>query len=332
MTESGLTLNASSAYIADKLNIFITEDFVDVTPIPDSDCAACAQGRFVQPTGEWPAAWARLREHRVVVILGVPGCGRRTAALKLLLGVTPSVHELSQAWGRPRTKILRLAAQKMSADNGILADAVGNLAAHYPQKLLLAIAHWFASPASVGAGISVFLALSSRLDGAMLLCKQAHHAIYDPSFSDTLASYFHRALTDNHSGKKAFSVALAWGAHSGAGDLDSELTTRVFAAALASSVKGSLFRQFPDVGDYSTYWGRVYHEAVSLADRHDREVTAQLGDLSYANGQARPVPDHAQAEVPEGGGLAMYPANGNCIITQPDREVAANGSLNGDLA
>jgi hypothetical protein len=108
MTESGLTLNASSAYIADKQNIFITDDFVEVTPVPVSDRAACAHGRFVQPTGEWPSAPGKLREHRVVVVRGVPGCGRRTAALKLLLGVTSSVHELSAAWERPRTKILPL--------------------------------------------------------------------------------------------------------------------------------------------------------------------------------------------------------------------------------
>jgi hypothetical protein len=73
MTESGLTLNASSAYIADKQNIFITEDFVEVSPVPVSDRAACALGRFVQPSGEeWPTAPAKLREHRVVVVRGAP--------------------------------------------------------------------------------------------------------------------------------------------------------------------------------------------------------------------------------------------------------------------
>jgi hypothetical protein len=626
MTENGLTLNASSAYIADKQNIFITEDFVEVTPVPFSDRMACAEGRFVQPTGEWPSAETKLTEHRVVVLSSVPGCGRRTAALKLLLGVTLSVHELSPAWERPRTKILplvqpghgylldmtepseqppenafgknlldwaqdqsvylavittgsawsgewasgarravvklgspkardlvrsellaldancpdayldaagfggiwesrpraadacrlaqliaaspgrdaediareygnwrtwvddelhedlgvralmwsaafcdggkrktilrmaeafrsavghersreeiladrpsskrladahveiagdavqlskakhglaqaicrhlweeyedqrevlikwlrrevikyprddtrriigavldlgvyfrddsllavmrvplsdgdrraiviealsravldsrmgayirdrfyawlrssrdpkvidaiteicggqfgtqepdlaltrlRLAAQKTRADSGVLADAIGNLALHHPQKVLPAIARWFSDPASSRAGINAFLALSSTLDGAMLLCNRAGLATGDPEFADTLAGYFQHAFADNHSSKRAVFIALAWGVHSQAGELDSELTTRVFAAALAPSTKGSLFGDFPNVGDYRTYWGRVYHEAVTVAARRDSESTAQLGDIPHAD-------------------------------------------------
>jgi hypothetical protein len=108
MIESGLTLNTSSAYIADNMNIFVSEDFVEVTPVPDGDWAACEPGRFVQPTEGWPSASAKLRQHRVVVLRGVPGSGRRTAALKLLLNVTMLVDELTHAWMRPRTKILPL--------------------------------------------------------------------------------------------------------------------------------------------------------------------------------------------------------------------------------
>ncbi len=640
MTENGLTLNASSAYIADKQNIFITEDFVEVAHVPFSDRMACAVGRFVQPTGEWPSAAAKLREHRVVVLSGVPGCGRRTAALKLLLSVTLSVHELSPAWGRPRTKILplvqpghgylldmteppeqspeiafgknlldwaqeqsiylavittgsawsgewasgarravvrlgppeardlvrsellamnancpdalldepgfagiwksrpraadacrlaqlipaspgrdaediareygnwrtwideelhedlgvralmwsaafcdggkrktilrmaeafrstvghgrspeeiladrpsskrladahveiagdalqlskakhglaqaicrhlweeyedqrevlikwlrrevikyprddtrriiaavldlgvyfrddsllavmrvplsdgdrraividalsravldprmgayirdrldawlrnsqdpkvidaiteicggqfgaqepdlaltrlRLAAQKTRADSGMLAEAIGNLAARHPQKVLAAIARWFSAPASSRAGINAFLALSSTLDGAILLCKRADLATGDPEFADTLASYFQQALADNHSSKRAISVALTWGVRSEAGELDSELTTRVFATALAPSAKGSLFGEFPDVGDYRTYWGRVYHEAVTLAARRDSEATAQLDEIPHALKKPAlcPIPTQASA-------------------------------------
>jgi hypothetical protein len=626
MTENGLTLNASSAYIADKQNIFITEDFVEVAPVPFSDRMACAERRFVQPTGEeWPSAEANLRRDRVVVLKGFPGYGRRTAALKLLLSVTLSIHELSPAWGRPRTKILplvqpghgylldmteptehppenafgknllgwaaeqsvylvvtttgsawsgewtsgtrrvrvtvgppearelvrsellamnadysdalldasgfasiwksepsaadacrlaqliaaspdrdvadiareygnwrtwiddelhedlgvralmwsaafcdggkrktilrmaeafrsavgrgrsheeiladrpslkrladahieiagdavqlstakhglaqaicrhlweeyedqrevlikwlrkevikyprddtrriiaavldlgiysrddsllavlrvplsdgerraivieslshavldprmgayvrdrlyawlrssrdpkvidaiteicggqfgiqepdlaltrlRLAAQKTLADSRVLADAIGNLALRHPQKVLPAIARWFSDPASSRAGINAFLALSSTLDGAMLLCKRAGLAVGDLEFADTLAGYFQRAFADKHSSERAVFIALQWGAHSQAGELDSELTTRVFAAALAPSTKGSLFGEFPDVGDYRTYWGRVYHEAVTLAARRDSESTAQLGDIPHA--------------------------------------------------
>jgi hypothetical protein len=647
MTDSGLTLNASRAYFANEQNIFITEDFVEITSVPVSDFAACVHRRFVQPTGEWPFASAKLREHRVVVLRGVPGCGRRTAALKLLLDVTSSVYELSRDWRRPRRKILplvrqghgylldmtepperspedafgknlldwaqeqgvylavittnsawsgewttgslgtvvtleppgarelvrnellamnanypealldapafariwrsqpmardacrlaqliaaspdrdpediaseygnwrswideelhedlgvralmwsaafcdggkrntvlrmaeafraalghgrsneeiladrpsskrladahieivadavhlsrakqglaqaicrhlwqeyedqrevlirwlkkqvtqhprddtrrilsavldlgiyyrddsllavirvplsdderraivievlsravihpgmgayvrerlyawlrssqdskvidaiaeicggqfgalepdlaltrlRLAAQKMRADNGTLAEAIGKLAARHPQKVLPAISRWFSSPASLGAGINAFLALSSTLEGAMLLCKQADLVINEASLANTLASYFQQALAGSHSSRKAISVALAWGVYSEAGELDSELTTRVFAAALAPSVKGSVFSEFPDVGNYNTYWGRVYHEAVRLADGQDKVATAQLGDILSANNQVHPVPDPQGGEHADWGDIS----------------------------
>jgi hypothetical protein len=105
---------------------------------------------------------------------------------------------------------LRLAAQKMTGDNGVFADAIGNLAARHPQKVLLAIARWFSSPTSLGAGINTFLALSSTLEGAILLCKKAGLPVNDHGFADTLASYFQQAFAENHSSKKAKSVALAW--------------------------------------------------------------------------------------------------------------------------
>jgi hypothetical protein len=668
MTESGLTLNASSAYIAEKQNIFITEDFVEVTPVPVGDRTACALGRFVQPTGEWPSAPGKLREHRLVVVRGVPGCGRRTAALKLLLSVTSPVHELSPAWGRPRTKILplvqpghgylldmteppehspesafgknlldwareqsvylavittgsawsgewtsgahgavvalgppdarelvrsellamnancpdglldapgfariwesrpraadacrlaqliaaspggdaediareygnwrtwideelhedlgvralmwsaafcdggkrrtilrmaeafrstlghgrspeeiladrpsskrlaeahieiagdavqlskakhglaqaicrhlweeyedqravlikwlrkqviqyprddtrriidavldlgvyfrddsllavirvplsdgdrraividalsravmhprmgayvrdrlyawlrssqdptvidaiteicggpfgaqepdlALAAQKTQDDSGMLAEAIGNLAARHPQKVLLAIARWFSAPVSSRAGINAFLALSSTFDGAMMLCKRADFAADNPDFADTLASYFQRALVDNHSSKRATSVARAWGIHSAAGELDSELTTRVFAAALAPSVKGSLFGEFPDVGNYRTYWGRVYHEAITLADRWDSEATAQSGDIRHAYDEARPVPDPQRGERVTADISPVVPAVSGPVDAATQRITGTRGSQDAD--
>jgi hypothetical protein len=209
---------------------------------------------------------------------------------------------------------LRLAAQKMTGDNGVFADAIGNLAARHPQKVLLAIARWFSSPTSLGAGINTFLALSSTLEGAILLCKKAGLPVNDHGFADTLASYFQQAFAENHSSKKAKSVALAWSGYSEARALDSELTTRVFAVALAPDAKGSLFSEFPGVGNYSTYWGRVYHEAVTLADRQDSEATAQSGDLPHATDQARPVSIPAETS-------ADY-----------RYQVASTASLNGDLA
>jgi hypothetical protein len=43
--------------------------------------------------------------------------------------------------------------------------------------------------------------------------------------------YFQRAFADTHSSERAVFIATAWGGHSQTGELDSELTTRVFAAA-----------------------------------------------------------------------------------------------------
>jgi hypothetical protein len=219
-------------------------------------------------------AWLRGSQDQKVIDAITEICGGRFGAQEPDLALTR----------------LRLAAQKTQADNRMLADAIGNLAVRHPQKVLSAIARWFAAPASSRAGINAFLALSSTLDGAMLLCKRADLATDDPDFAGALASYFQRAFADDYSSKKAISVALAWGVHSEAGELDSELTTRVFAAALAPSVKGSLFAEFPDIGNYRTYWGRVYHEAVALAGRRDSDATAQLGDIPRANDGARPVP------------------------------------------
>ena len=68
---------------------------------------------------------------------------------------------------------LRLAAQKTQADSRVLADAIGNLALRHPQKVLPAIARWFSDPASSRAGINAFLALSSTIEGAKLLCNRA---------------------------------------------------------------------------------------------------------------------------------------------------------------
>lgn len=152
----------------------------------------------------------------------------------------------------------------------------------HPQKVLLATARWFSDPASSRAGINAFLALSSTLDGAMLLCKRASLATGDPQFADTLADYFQRAFADTHSSERAVFIATAWGGHSQTGELDSELTTRVFAAALAPNTKGSLFGRFPDVGDYRTYWGRVYHTAVALAAMRDNEAATRLDDIPHA--------------------------------------------------
>ena len=202
----------------------------------------------------------------------------------------------------------------------MLADAIGNLALRHPQKVLPAIARWFSDPASSRAGINAFLALSSTIEGAKLLCNRAG----DPEFADTLTVYFQQAFADNHSSKRAILIARSWGDHSRVGELDSELTTRVFAAALAPSTKGSLFGEFPDVGDYRTYWGRVYHEAVALAARRDREDAAQSDDVPRAVSTAS-TGRHPEAagQQPDTGQNGRHTAPADGLDTAPAPAVRA---------
>lgn len=119
-------------------------------------------------------AWLRSSEDPKVIDAITEICGGQFGALEPDLALTR----------------LRLAAQKTQADSEMLANAIGNLAARHPQKILSAIARWFSAPASSRAGINAFLALSSTLDGAMLLCKRADLVTGDPDFEDPLASYF----------------------------------------------------------------------------------------------------------------------------------------------
>jgi hypothetical protein len=50
--------------------------------------APCAEGRFVPPGGEWPGAVGKLEHFGALIVTGERGTGRRTAALRLLNGIS----------------------------------------------------------------------------------------------------------------------------------------------------------------------------------------------------------------------------------------------------
>jgi hypothetical protein len=107
MTERDLVLTGPT-YIGHNQTFNFGEELVEVGPVPVSDLEPCAPGRFADPTGEWDAAAIKLKEHRVVILRGQPGSGRRTAALRLLLGLCAPgrLHDLTPAWEQPRVSLL----------------------------------------------------------------------------------------------------------------------------------------------------------------------------------------------------------------------------------
>lgn len=84
------------------------EDFVEVSVVPEADLAPCADGRFVLPGGEWPGAVGKLEHFGALIVTGERGTGRRTAALRLLNGISAEgpIYELVPTWKRPSTSIL----------------------------------------------------------------------------------------------------------------------------------------------------------------------------------------------------------------------------------
>ena len=85
------------------------DDFVEMTPVPMADLAACAEGRFVPPGGQWSDAAHKLGTFGALIVTGERGSGRRTAALRLLTGEsTPGLlYDLTPTWKRPRLQVLQ---------------------------------------------------------------------------------------------------------------------------------------------------------------------------------------------------------------------------------
>lgn len=96
------------AYVAQTQVFYYGDDFVEVSLVPDADLAACAEGRFVPPGGQWQDAARKLGAFGALIVTGERGSGRHTAALHLLDGVSADgpIYELAPTWKRPGINVL----------------------------------------------------------------------------------------------------------------------------------------------------------------------------------------------------------------------------------
>jgi hypothetical protein len=96
------------AYVGQTQVFIFGDDFVEVSVVPEADLAACADGRFVQPGGQWQDAARKLGTFGGLIVTGERGSGRRTAALRLLDGVMADglIYELAPTWKRPGINVL----------------------------------------------------------------------------------------------------------------------------------------------------------------------------------------------------------------------------------
>lgn len=97
-----------TAFVAHTQVFYYGEDFVEVSVVPEADLAPCAEERFVPPSGQWPGAVGKLEHFGALIMTGERGIGRRTAALRLLSGISADgpLYELVPTWKRPSTSIL----------------------------------------------------------------------------------------------------------------------------------------------------------------------------------------------------------------------------------
>ena len=96
------------AYVAQTQVFNYGDDFVEVSLVQEADLAACAEGRFVPPGGQWHDAARKLGSFGALIVTGGRGSGRRTAALRLLDGVSADgpIYEFVPTWKRPGINIL----------------------------------------------------------------------------------------------------------------------------------------------------------------------------------------------------------------------------------
>lgn len=113
MTVSDLTqavhvTDHATAFVGHTQVFYYGEDFVEVSVVPEADLAACAEGRFVPPGGQWPGTASKLGYLGALIVTGERGTGRRTAALRLLSGIRADgpIYELAPTWNRPGTHVL----------------------------------------------------------------------------------------------------------------------------------------------------------------------------------------------------------------------------------
>jgi hypothetical protein len=96
------------AYVAQTQVFNYGDDFIEVSLVPEADLAACAEGRFVPPGGQWQDADRKLGFFGTLIVTGERGSGRRTAALRLLDGVNADdpICEYVPTWKRPGINLL----------------------------------------------------------------------------------------------------------------------------------------------------------------------------------------------------------------------------------
>jgi hypothetical protein len=101
-------LDHAVAYVAQTQVFYYGDDFVEVSLVPGADLAACTEGRFVPPGGQWQGAIGKLGAYGALIVTGERGSGRRTAALYLLNRVSADgpIYELAPTWKRPWIKVL----------------------------------------------------------------------------------------------------------------------------------------------------------------------------------------------------------------------------------
>jgi hypothetical protein len=97
------------AFVGETQVFYLGDDFVEMAPVPMTDLAACADGRFVPPGGQWDGAAHKLQTFGALIVTGERGTGRRTAALRLLTGagIPGPLYELTPTWRRPRLQALQ---------------------------------------------------------------------------------------------------------------------------------------------------------------------------------------------------------------------------------
>ena len=96
------------AYVAQTQVFSYGDDFVEVSLVSNADLEACSEERFVPPRGQWQDAAGKLQALGAIIVTGERGSGRRTAALRLLDGVSAAgpIYELAPTWKRPGVNVL----------------------------------------------------------------------------------------------------------------------------------------------------------------------------------------------------------------------------------
>jgi hypothetical protein len=158
------------------------------------------------------------------------------------------------------------AAQRSQPGNQALARAFTAIAIRHPEDVVESIAKWFADFNPPTAGINAFLALSSTVEGATMLCAMASQDVQNPAFHGRVTGYLQLALESPASVEATYSVIEFWEELVSQGALNEETMIQVLGVALAPRVKDNiLLRLFPGDVDITSFRGRVFSLAIQNA-------------------------------------------------------------------